>query len=56
MKKLTPTLFAAALMLSPATVSAQPDTADTEKKVAQKADQEIVVEANDQMQFNKKSF
>jgi azurin len=52
MIKLTPTLFAAALMLSPATISAQPDTTDTEKK----ADQEVVVEANDQMQFNKKAF
>ena len=56
MKKLTSTLFATALMLSPATICAQPDTADTEKKVAQKADQEVVVEANDQMQFNKKAF
>jgi azurin len=52
MKKLPPTLFAAALMLSPATISAQTDTADTEKK----ADQEVVLEANDQMQFNKKAF
>ena len=56
MKKLTSTLFAAALMLSPATISAQTDTADTEKKAAEKADQEVVLEANDQMQFNKKAF
>ena len=56
MKKLNSTLFAAALMLSPATTSAQSDTADNEKKGAKKADQEVVVEANDQMQFNKKAF
>ncbi len=56
MKKLNSTLFAAALMLSPATTSAQSDTADNEKKGAKKADQEVVVEANDQMQFNKKVF
>ena len=56
MKKLNSTLFAAALMLSPATTSAQSDTADNEKKEAKKADQEVVVEANDQMQFNKKTF
>ena len=56
MKKLNSTLFAAALMLSPATTSAQSDTADNEKKEAKKADQEVVVEANDQMQFNKKVF
>jgi plastocyanin len=56
MKKLNSTLFAAALMLSPATTSAQSDTADNEKKEAKKADQEVVVEANDQMQFNKKAF
>jgi azurin len=56
MKKLNSTLFAAALMLSPATTSAQSDTADNEKTGAKKADQEVVVEANDQMQFNKKAF
>lgn len=56
MKKLNSTLFAAALMLSPATTSAQSDTANNEKKGAKKADQEVVVEANDQMQFNKKAF
>ena len=56
MKKLNSTLFAAALMLSPATTSAQSDTADNEKKGDKKADQEVVVEANDQMQFNKKAF
>jgi azurin len=56
MKKLNSTLFAAALMLSPATTSAQSDTTDNEKKEAKKADQEVVVEANDQMQFNKKTF
>ena len=56
MKKLNSTLFAAALMLSPATTSAQSDTADNEKKGAKKADQEVVVEANDRMQFNKKAF
>lgn len=56
MKKLNSTLFAAALMLSPATTSAQSDTTDNEKKEAKKADQEVVVEANDQMQFNKKAF
>ncbi|MDG2400321.1 MAG: azurin [Akkermansiaceae bacterium] len=56
MKQLTTKLFAAALTLAPATLFAQSDTATTEKKEAKKADQEVAIEANDQMQFNKKAF
>lgn len=52
MKKVTSKLFAVALVLSPATIFAQPEDDKSEKK----ADQEVVVEANDQMQFNKKAF
>ena len=55
MNQLTTKLFAAALTLAPATLFAQSDTATTEKKEAKKADQEVAIEANDQMQFNKKN-
>ncbi|MDA9831228.1 azurin [Akkermansiaceae bacterium] len=57
MKQITTTLFAAALTLAPATLFAAPDNdTTTEKKEEKKADQEVVIEANDQMQFNKKAF
>lgn len=56
MKQFTTTLFAAALTLAPATLFAAPDDATTAKKEEKKADQEVTIEANDQMQFNKKAF
>ncbi|MEN8772742.1 MAG: azurin [Akkermansiaceae bacterium] len=56
MKQFTTTLFAAALTLAPATLFAAPDDTTTAKKEEKKADQEVTIEANDQMQFNKKAF
>ncbi len=56
MKQFTTTIFAAALTLAPATLFAAPQEAATEKKEEKKADQEVTIEANDQMQFNKKAF
>ena len=55
MKHLTTTLFAAALSFAPVSLLADP-VAATEKKEEKKTDQEIVVEGNDQMQFNKKTL
>lgn len=47
MKKITTTLFAAAFAFTPITLLAEPE---------KKADQEITLEGNDQMQFNKKEL
>ncbi|MFT6863223.1 MAG: azurin [Akkermansiaceae bacterium] len=51
MKHLTRTFFAAVLSFAPISLLAAPPAA-TEKK----ADQEIVIEGNDQLQFNKKTL
>ncbi len=57
MKKLTTTLFAAALTLAPASLLAAPAAGTaTEKKEDKKADLEITVTCNDQMQFDKKEI
>lgn len=56
MKQLTTTFLAAALTFTPVILSAQSEATTTEKKEDKKADQEVVIEANDQMQFNKKAF
>ena len=61
MKQLTTKLFAAALTLTPATLLAEPPAAATKEKVEvkkeeKKADKEVVIEANDQMQFNNKAL
>lgn len=58
MKQFTTTLVAAALTLAPASLLAQETAtkAAAEKKEEKKADVEIVVECNDQMQFNKKEI
>jgi azurin len=56
MKQFTTTIFAAALTLAPTTLFAAPQEAATEKKEEKKADQAVTIEANDQMQFNKKAF
>ena len=56
MKHLTTTLFAAALSFAPVSLLADPAVATAEKKEEKKADQEIVIEGNDQMQFNKKTM
>lgn len=56
MKKITTTLFAAALSFAPISLLADPVTETEATKAEKKADQEIVVEANDQMQFNKKEL
>ena len=56
MKHITTTLFAAALSFAPVALFADSDPAPAKKKEEKKADQEIVIEANDQMQFNKKEL
>ncbi|MFT6498716.1 MAG: azurin [Akkermansiaceae bacterium] len=57
MKQLTTTLFAAALSLAPASLLAEPAApAAAEKKSEKKADFEVTVTCNDQMQFDKKAI
>ena len=57
MKNITSTLLLAALTLSPSILTAEPTATYSEKKTEKKkADQEITIEANDQMQFNKKEL